>query len=78
VSTQDHIREFFPPYEVGDIGDVSGEIDAGRVEVRAFTDSREGRSEDFVAGSLERLTNSFPAPAPVPGSVYKYISGHSL
>jgi hypothetical protein len=76
MSAQNHIREFFPPYEVRHIGDVSGQVDTGGVEVRAFADSGESRGEDVVSGGPERFTNSFPAPASVPGSVYKDVSGH--
>jgi hypothetical protein len=77
VPAENYLREFFPPYEVRHIGDVSGQVDAGRVEVRAFADSGEGRGEDLMPFGLQRPANSFPALAPVPCSVYQDVSGHA-
>ncbi|MCU1259180.1 MAG: hypothetical protein JWO80_2065 [Bryobacterales bacterium] len=34
VAAENHIREFLPPDQVYDVGDVGGEVDRGRVEMR--------------------------------------------
>src|SRR5262249_30159592 len=71
MSHEDHIRKLLGLDQINDIlrEDVEGDI--LRKEMPALAEARLGRRVDGVAERPQAARNAHPAPAPMPGAVYK-------
>ena len=66
VADQNDIREIFGAHQVRDVLDMGGGVDGGRMEMRAFAQSRERWGQHMVAARAEDLGNASITPAAVP------------
>src|SRR5262249_27323493 len=76
VTAEHHVPQVFPLNQIDDIVDVCFEVHARRQQVRALANPGQSGSKHVMSLGLERLSNTLPAPAPVPRAMHENECSH--
>src|SRR5262245_65037750 len=71
MTNENDIAQPFPLDYVCDVLDMGREVDTLIQEVRALTQTGEGRREDLVSQPFQLISHAPPAPATMPSAVYE-------